>query len=304
MAVVDTETHIFYYARSAIANPGVSRVGHYRWHEHDADLLIAEMDAAGVDKTFLISYDAEDTRWSAQHHGFDLEDFAGGRGYTLQGYRRHPDRFYWFNTLKDAEKRPVIDLIDRDLAEGATGFKLFPAYVQADLRTDTWLRVFKHIQARRSRLLVSFETLDPPRSFSLPEYIAQLRTALEVAPHLPVALLHAGCADPLGGEAQLIAELCADFPQVYLSLAMPGAVWDDGWEYPFANLLRRVKRLKETIGVSRMMWATDWPWFGDRFLYPQGIDCFRKHATFFSAEELAQFLGGTAEEFLGAERRS
>jgi predicted TIM-barrel fold metal-dependent hydrolase len=302
--VVDTETHIFYYARSAIANPGVSRAAHYRWHEHDADLLVAEMDAAGVDKTFLISYDAEDTRWSAQHHGFDLEDFAGGRNYTLHGYRRHLDRFYWFNTLKDATQRPLPYLVDRDIADGATGFKLFPAYVQADLRADAWQQVFAHIQDRGSRLLISFETLDPPRSFSLPEYIAQLRVALEAAPRLPVALLHAGCADPLGEHAGLILDLCRDFPRVYLSLAMPGAIWDDGWEYPFRNLLLRVQRLKETVGSSRLMWATDWPWFGDRFLYPQGIDCFRLHAPFFDDEELARFLGGTAEEFVSLEGRA
>ncbi len=301
--VIDTETHIFYYARSAIANPGVSRTAHYRWHEHDVDLLLAEMDRAEVDRTFLISYDAEDTRWSAEYHGFGMEDFAGGRSYTLQAFHRHRDRFYWFNTLKDPRKYPLKQLINRDLDDGATGFKLFPAYVHADLTSSEWIDVFQHLEQADTPLLVSFETLDPPRSFSSSEYFRQLDYVLTVVPNLRVTLMHAGCVDPLGPSGSLVQDLCRKYPDVYLSMAMPGAVWDDGWEYPFQTLLKRVKQLQDTVGSNRLMWATDWPWFGDRFLYSQGIDCFRFHADFLSSKDLTQYLGDNALDFLLSSRR-
>jgi hypothetical protein len=46
------------------------------------------------------------------------------------------------------------------------------------------------------------------------------------------------------------------------------------------------------------MWATDWPWFEDKFKYQQGVDCIRKHADFMTEQEKALFLGGTAARFM------
>lgn len=298
--IIDTETHIMYFARNSRTNSHSSRLKHHTWHEHDADLLVQEMDAAGVDRTILISYDAEDTRWSAEHLGFTMEDFAGGRKYTLQGVRQFPDRFYWFNTLKSPRSYPILDLIDRDLEDGATGFKLFPAYIGATLDDADWRTIFGVIRDRGSRLLISFETLRPPESHSLAEYVRQLDHVLHEVSDLPVALLHAGCADPLSEQGDLIVNLCANHPNIFLSTSMPGEVWDDGVEYPYRNLLERVQRLRDTVGIDRLMWATDWPWFNDVFLYRQGIDCFRKHAHFLDSSELAAFLGGNAERFLSA----
>lgn len=289
-----------YFARNSRTNSFSSRVRHYTWHEHDAELLVAEMDAAGVDRAFLISYDAEDTRWSAEHLGFGMEDFAGGRKYTLQGVKEFPDRFYWFNTLKNPAHYDIQSLIDRDLADGASGFKLFPAYVAATLSDQQWLDVFRRIAANDSCLLISLETLRPPESHSLEQYLEQIATVLDSVPKLKVALLHAGCADPLTERGHLVVDLCAAYPSLYLSTAMPGEVWDDGTEYPFAKLLRRVEVLCETVGPKRLMWATDWPWFSDCFVYPQGIDCFRRHASFMSPDILGAFLGGNAEAFVSS----
>ncbi len=297
--VVDTETHVLLFARNARLNPRLSsRLKHYTWHEHDAELLVEHLDAAGVDKTFLISYDAEDTRWSSEQRGYSLEDFAGGRKYTLLGVRQFPERFWWFNTLKNPAVHPTVELVERDLEDGASGFKLFPAFLQATLDDDAWKAVFAKIADRGSRLLISFEVVRPPLTHALEDFLAQLSRVLDELPGLRVALLHAGCADPLTERGRLVADVCARHPNVYLSCSMPGEVWDDGVEYPYRNLLARVERLRATIGPERIMWATDWPWFDDRFLYQQGIDCFRKHASFFEEGELDLFLGDNAARFM------
>ena len=289
---------MFLFARNSRVNPRSTRVKHHTWHEHDGDLLVAEMDAAGVDETILISYDAEDILFSEEHQGYEIGDFAGGRKYTLMHVRRHPDRFHWFSTLKDAARVDVCAQIDRDLAEGAEGFKLFPAYVQADLDSPDWLRVFAHLRDHGTRLLISFETLVAHETHDLHTYLGQLSKALNYAGGLPVSLLHAGCEDPLAPGPKFVPNFLRTHPNIVLSMAMPGAVWDDGVEYPFPNLLSRVRILRDAVGADRLMWATDWPWFGDRFLYGQGIDCFRRHAAFFNSQELAAFLGGTAQRFL------
>lgn len=286
--IIDTETHIMYFARNAANNPDApvyTRVKHFTWHEHDADLLVAEMDVAGVDKAFLISYDAEDTRWAAEQSGYAMEDFSGGKKYTLRGFNEFRDRFYWFSTLKNPRAYPLHDIIDSDLALGASGFKLFPAYIAARLDDETWLGIFDHLDRVHSRLLVSFETLRPPQTFTIDEYIGQLDRALRTVPALPVALLHAGCVDPLTDRFTVISDLCRRHRNVYLSTADPGETWDDGVEYPYRNLLARVERLRGEVGAERLMWGTDWPWFGDRFIYKQSIDCFTKHAPFFTADE-------------------
>jgi predicted TIM-barrel fold metal-dependent hydrolase len=256
------------------------------------------MDSAGVDRSFLISYDAEDTRWSAKQHGYEMEDYAGGKKHTLRNFEQFPDRFYWFSTLKDPAVHSTIEILREDHLRGATGFKLFPAYVGAQLDDNVWTSIAESLAEVHAPLLISFETLRPTVTFGLAEYVAQLDILLSRVPELRVALLHAGCADPLTEDGQFIAELCERHDGIYLSTAMPGEVWDDDIEYPFENLRRRIERLSETVGAQRLMWATDWPWFEDRFNYRQGIECFRRHADFFDDAALDGFLGGNAERFL------
>lgn len=297
--IIDTETHIFYWARNSRTNPQETIRRHYTWHEHSASLLVAEMDNAGVDKTFLISYDGEDTRFAAQVAGFDMEDFAGGKKYCLKEITKFPDRFYWYSVIKSQHMYDSKLLIEQDIERGAVGFKMFPAFIDADISSDYWIDIFKQMEKSKSTLLLSYEFLLPPRTLTIEGYLEQLDKMLEEIKNMNVALLHAGCIDPLLPKARLVTDLVKKHPNLYLSNAMPGAVWDDGCEYPFANLQARVRRLKDEVGANRLMYATDWPWFEDELKYKQNIDAFRLHAPYFSKQELAQFLGGTAIQFLG-----
>jgi predicted TIM-barrel fold metal-dependent hydrolase len=302
--IVDTETHVFYFARSARDNPDHETIRkHYTWHEHDGDLLVAEMDHAGVDRALLISYDADDTRVAAESVGFGMEDFAGGRKHALRQVRKHPERLLWISVVKGPPlTTDPVARVRADLAQGAVGFKMFPPFLAADLTAAPWIDVLRTLQEAGSRLLLSYEYLLPTETRTVPDYLTELDRALDRVPELPVALLHAGCIDPLVPAADAVATLCDRHPNVVLSNAMPGAVWDDGCEYPFARLLARVERLHARVGADRLMWATDWPWFEHEMTYKQSIDCFRLHAPFFGASELADFLGATAERFLGPRR--
>jgi predicted TIM-barrel fold metal-dependent hydrolase len=296
--IIDTETHIMQFARPARLNPHMSMTKHYTWHEHAAELLIAEMDVAGVDKVFCISYDAEDIWWGMRQRGFSIEDFGGGRKYTLLGVRNFPDRLLWFNTLKDPRKYDVPALIEQDKNDGVTGLKVFPGFMGIDLDDAKLLESLQVAERLGLPLLISFEVLRPPTTRSLAEYCEQLPRLLEQLPDLQVCLLHAGCADPLTPAIDAVAALTREYPQLYLSTAYPGEVWDDGTEYPFPNYLRRMKRLAELVGPEKMMWGTDWPWFEHAFKYPQAVDAIRLHADFLDDAGRQAFLGGTAVEFL------
>jgi predicted TIM-barrel fold metal-dependent hydrolase len=301
--IIDSETHVLRFARSYRNTPNAKHYRmnrHFTWHEHPAELLVTEMDLAGVDKTFLLSYDAEDTAWSAQQHGYTMEDFSGGRKYTLLQARQYPDRFLWFNTVKDPKRYDSAALIRDDAALGMVGIKLFPAYIAISLLQDDMQPVFESCRDLDLRVLISLETLRPPQTKSLEEYLAELDDLLGTYPTVRFALLHVGCADPLAPAADEVFRLTAKHANLYLSTAMPGCVWDDGSEYPFRNYLQRMQRLCEAVGAGRVMWATDWPWFDWAFKYEQGLNAIRKHADFLSEQEKALVLGETAAEFMGS----
>src|SRR5712691_1072044 len=91
-AHVDTESHVIYRVFPVESNPDRSPVFRATWHAHSGDLLAAEMERAGVDHAFLISYDAEDILWYLQMEGAGLEDCISGRKYTLESaVKKHPE---------------------------------------------------------------------------------------------------------------------------------------------------------------------------------------------------------------------
>jgi hypothetical protein len=77
-AVIDTESHLCLRAWPSEAYPDAPRYEHYHWHEHGADLFVSEMDRAGVDRAFVISYDGYDFAPFMRRLGFAPSDFYGG----------------------------------------------------------------------------------------------------------------------------------------------------------------------------------------------------------------------------------
>jgi len=298
MLMIDTETHIFWFGRNHYTTDR-SMVYHYSWHEHSAELLVAEMDRAGVSKTFLISYDAEDGRWDDEQKGYSMEDFAGGKKYTKRGLEKYPDRFYWFSTVKSPKFYATADIVREDLSAGATGIKFFPGYLQLDINHPSLIETYKVCADAGARVLISLEMLKPPLTLTLTEYVEQLEKTLSQFSQLNFCLLHNGCADPLTPAIEPIYRLMDSHPNLYLSTAFPGEKWDDGTEYPFPNYLRRIECLVEHLGVERLMWATDFPWFEYAFKYEQGVNAILRHAGFLNETEKENFMGLSAMRFLG-----
>jgi len=317
--IIDTEAHVFLFAWPRQSNPLQSMVRHYTWHEHSGDLLVAEMDNAGVDKAFLISYDVDDVIWAWRKKGYALEDFGGGKKYCLSAMRKYPERFIWFSTLKDPRNEETLSLIADDIAHGARGVKIFPAHIQSRLDTDEMHRLWSLCRETGARVLISFENVNLLDVKELPvqqtnafpqsstgglpylyDYLRQLARIVPEYPTVQYCLLHNGCIDVLkSDEFTPIAELTNNNRNLYLSCAAPGNVWDDEGEYPFPNYLARIRALVNAVGVDKLMWATDWPWLEDKMKYLQALDAVRKHASFLNDNDKRWFLGDTAAQFLG-----
>lgn len=302
--IIDTETHILFRMFPRECNPGQSLTFRPSWQEHSGDLLAAEMDRAGVDKSFLISYDADDIAWYSQFVGVesDLSDTFGGRKYTLEsGVKRHPSRFLWFPTLKHVGRKDTLDRMRRDIAAGALGFKIFTNYMLLRVDDPMLMEAYKIIADSGRRIIFSFEDTLPPQTPSVTECFQQLDRVLTEFPCINVQINHAGAgnpsdpaSDPLKPEARIIYEVVNKHDNVWLSTALLGRAWDDGHEYPFANYLARLEALYRGVGAEKLFWATDWPWNEQHQTYPQALDAIRRHASFLSENEKRQYLGDNA----------
>jgi predicted TIM-barrel fold metal-dependent hydrolase len=306
--VIDTESHVIYRIFPRESNPDRPMTFRLSWHEHSGDLFVAEMDRAGVDKAFLISYDGDDIRWYLEilAENADLPDMMGGRKYTLEsGVKKHPDRFLWFATLKDPRRPDTAQRTKRDLGDGALGMKIFPAHLQLSLTDPLLMDIYRIVAEAGRRIILSFEDTRPPRTASVAEYFEQLDQMLGRFPDLKVQINHAGAgdpreriSDPLNPESKLVIDVVNKHENVWLSTAWLGKVWDDESEYPFRKYLSRLERLYRGVGAEKLFWATDWPWLEEYQTYQQAVNSIRLHANFFSENEKRLFLGDNALSFV------
>ena len=300
--VIDSETHVIFRAWPIETNPERSRVERFTWHEHSGDLLADEMKRAGVDRSILISYDGHDVEWFLRSVGTAPEDFMTGKKYTKAAVAAHPERFYWFSTLKDPRVPANVRAVEMDFDAGARGLKIFPSFLVMAVDDPSLLAVYRLCVERDRRVILSFEDAHPPETHSIPEFFEQFDRVMRELPALRVQLNHAGALDPLKPEAEVVFRIVPKHAHVWVSTAAMGLVWDDATEYPFPNYLARLEKLRAEIGADRLLWGTDWPHFSHYMLYPQAVDSIRKHASFFNESEKAMFLGGNAERFLNGVR--
>jgi predicted TIM-barrel fold metal-dependent hydrolase len=277
------------------------------WHEYSGDLFAAEMERAGVDKGFLISYDADDIRWYLEEfEGADETDFYGGRRYTLEtAVKKYPERFLWFATLKNPTRPDTLQRMQKDFDDGALGMKIFPAYSQLPLNHPSYVPIYRAIAEADRRIIFSFEDTVPGITPDVAEYWRQLDWMLGEFPTIKVQINHGGAgnpedpvSDPLNPAVRIIFDVVGRHGNVWLSTAWLGKRWEDESEYPYRTYLARLESLRNGVGAKRLFWATDWPWLEAYQNYPQAVDSIRKHATFFTDEERREFLGENAFDFV------
>ena len=301
MPVIDTESHVVYRLWPIETNPGRSLTEPYTWHALSGDLLVQEMDRAGVDRAFLIGYDGFDMIPYLDQFGSSPDDVHSGRQYARFFARKYPDRFVYFTTLRDPRAPGALKALEAETADGVTGIKIFPSYLEIALDDDAMMAVYRLCEERNLRVIFGLEDTQPPRTCTFGEYWGQMDRVLEACPQLLVQFNHAGAAPLPSAEADGFFGLVRRWDRVYVSTAFLGLDWPDEWRYPFPAYLSRLKVVYDAIGGERLMWGTDWPWLESFAKYPQLIDAIRDHADFLSPQEKAAYLGGTAERFLKGE---
>lgn len=298
MAVIDTEVHVIERLWPSPVNPDRSRTEPHTWHAHDGDLLVAEMDRAGVDSAFLIGYDGYDIESYLEEFDSAPDQFMGGRSYAQHFVNKYPGRFHYFTTLRDPRARDGLRGLRAEFDRGAVGVKIFPSYLRMGLDDDALRPIYDFCAASGLRVMYGLEGTSPPATSSFDQYWQGFGRVYERYGSLHFQFNHAGAAALPSPEASSFFELVRGSDRVFISTAYLGMEWSDEWRYPFPQFLERLKVVYDAIGPDQLMWGTDWPWLEEWTKYPQLIDAVRDHATFLRGPDLDAFLGGNASRFL------
>jgi len=300
--VVDTEAHVLYRVWPIEADPGGDLIERYRWHEHSGDLLVAEMDRAGVDKAFLIGYDGYDFGYFMERLGGGPDDFWGGRTYARHFVAKHPDRLLFVTTLRDPRTVGVREQLEAEFGQGVLGIKVFPSYLGLNVSDPGLVEAYRHC-AEASRLVIfGLEDTAAPRTPTLETLLDEIGKVCTELPDLRVQINHGACVEFDTEDAAALFRLVQAHDGVFVStsaLSGTSMEWRHGWRYPFDSYLASLERLAAEVPREQLVWGSDWPWFEHYALYPQLVDAVRNHATFMDDEARSLYLGGNAERLIG-----
>jgi predicted TIM-barrel fold metal-dependent hydrolase len=295
--VVDTETHVFVRSWPIETNPHFSPVDPFTRTAHSGELLVAELDRAGVDRAILIGYDGYDFPQFMARFRSAPADFMGGRAYTKSWADRFPERLLYVTTLFHPRAPDWAASLVGELEAGALGVKIFPAYLRLAPDSAEIRAVFDLLRERGRAAVFGFEDTCPPQTPSLAEYYEAIGRIASDYPDVPIQLNHGANALPGGDEFPVLGRVVGESPSVLVSTSVLGGPlmeWEDGWRYPFPTYLARLARYADALPSEQLAWATDWPWFEGWVKYPQLLQAVVDHGSFPSEEARRLYLGANA----------
>lgn len=319
--IIDAHTHVFDRSVAGAAENFPKWPGN-RWGGSAPDLL-RQMDEAGIDRAFLISYTPVDVmaHFPPEVRADRLAAFQHylTREYFLRTWQQHPDRFLWFADSIDPRVPGYVKRAAHDLDLGAAGLKLLPPFVDTAVDDPRWLPIFELLRQRRRPCIIdlSYWYLDQPwmapslhgRFRDYDHYVEGMGRVAERFPDLPIQLAHYGTPalrdrdDP----ARTIhyerlrgpIELARAHPNLFLDLSAYQHLIAPDEPFPYWSALRIVQILVESLGADRLIWGTDWPYLGHQ-PYPELIRAVRE-ASFLRPGEADLILGGNALRLLGGQ---
>ncbi len=272
--------------------------------ESTPELMIAEMDYAGIDVGLLHYY-----------------PYLGHYDYLNDHHReatnRFPDRLRRLISIKEADvpgdpAAAAAYVTSEVEAGGAVGLQFIPGFYYQGGHTETWdggkLRPFWD----------SVADLNIPIYFTLmggvgtkawshdwnTAYLKEqevLSRWMKRYPHLPAVITHGfpwrAYSDDDGVDLPDAIFDVFDSPQCHLQLCIP-IMMGNVWEYPWAAAEPAIQQCVERIGSERLIFGTDMPFLARFCTYKQAIDQFRTHSTFLTDGDRQNILGRTAAKLM------
>lgn len=318
MTIVDSHCHVFDRTVGGAEEnfplwPGT------KWGASGPD-LVRQMDEAGVDKAFLISYTAVDVmaHYPPAKRSHMLATFQHylTKEYFIRTWEEHPDRFVWFADSVDPRVPGYVERAGQDLDRGAAGLKLLPLFVDTEMGDPRWRPVFNLLRERRKPCIIDlawwyaegpwFAPSVYGKYQSYTDYVRGLADLADDFPEVKVQLAHYGTPRLVDADdpdrtvhyerLQEPIDLIRQHPSLCCDLAAYQHLIGPDEPYPYWRALKVLEVLVEGLPTDRIHWATDWPFLGRR-PYPDLIRAIRE-APFLKAGEADMILGLNAMAFL------
>jgi predicted TIM-barrel fold metal-dependent hydrolase len=250
----------------------------------NADNVIAEMDAAGVDASVTFAVDYGLLLGEAPIHIFDQNKLYADIA------KRHAGRMIPFMAI-DPRRQGGLKHCERAYREwGMKGFKLHAGVgYMPDDPVCNWV----YEKATEWEIPIMCHTGGAPSAplrweNSRPAYFA---SAAARYPDATFILAHAGDV----GWWREAMQAAAWLPNVYLDLSL--------WQKPYRKMphqafVKWLRHLTDMVGADKLMFATDAPHPNFHCRLPEWANVFKDLPKEFSQEEKALILGGTAMKVL------
>jgi len=254
----------------------------------NADNVIAEMDAAGVDVSVIFPVDYGLLLGEPPIHIFDQNKLYA------EIARRHAGRMIPFVAIDPRRQGGLKHCEQAHREWGMKGFKLHAGVgYMPDDPVCNWV----YEKAAEWHIPIMCHTGGAPSAplhweNSRPAYFA---SAAARYPDTVFILAHAGDI----GWWQEAMQAAAWLPNVYLDLSL--------WQKPFRKMPYRefvawLRHLTDMVGADKLMFASDAPHPNFHCRLPEWARVFKELPKEFSQEEKDLILGGTAMQVLGLEK--
>lgn len=299
-----------------------------RWGGSGPD-LIRQMDGAGIDKAFLISYSPIDVMAGFPPETRELmtRTFQHylGLHYFESTWRQNRDRLFWFADSIDPRIPGYVDRAKLSLDSGASGLKLLPLFVDTNIGDPSWRPIFELLgdYGRPCVIDLSWWYLDRPnfaptvhgRYSTYEAYAAEMAEIATEFSDVNIQIAHYGTPRLIDNEDPTRAmhydrlegpiELIRSSANLYCELGAYSQLIEPGEAFPYWRALKVVKILTEALGANRLIWGTDWPYLGRAEVGHRDLVRAIREAPFLNANDSGMILGGNAIRILGArEHRS
>ena len=252
--------------------------------EEPAELLLAAMDAAGVDHAVVCALSEHDR-------------------YLGEVLAEHPGKFAGV-AVHDFGVADHVDSLRRRVETiGIQGLRLYGLNGTPGAAPES-LAVFPLLEAMRDLDIKAW-------FYGPPDQVRLLDGCLDLLPGLEVVMNHLGFLPDIHMELridedrrprfdislppdglELVEALAAKHPSVYVHFS--GHYAFTGAAYPYRDLQEVVDRIYAAFGADRMLMASDWPWIRDNPGYAETLAIVDHLLPGVTGEERAMIRGGTA----------
>ena len=238
-----------------------------------AEELLAVARPEGVSRVVLI-----------QHHTYHSWDNA----YLIDAAQRYPDTFRVVGMVDDTRPHPDVEM-RRLLPLRVTGFR-----ITSSIRGEKWLAG----PGMSAMWKCAAETRQAMCCLINPADLAGVQQMCEHFPDTPVVIDHFA---RIGMDGQIredeLKQLCALAKHKHTHVKISAYYALGQKKPPYLDLLPMIRRLLDTFGPQRLMWASDSPYqIVDGHNYHDSIALIRDRLDFLTAGDKEWMLRKTAEK--------